>query len=208
MFGTAQHYGSVPPRLSYVAHASCVGESAMQVAFGDDTGGTVALSTITTLPCDGLAHVVRLGIAEPSGRQVFVGADPVTRWSLLITSDAPPVGLAEAVPGWTVVAGIGPNLDFGTSSYSFAGLAVDGGGPVRCVLACAGGVGTNEVLVQEDGGSLDVETFQAPCTPGGETTSQTFEASSYEGVRVQYDVTAGQWTALSVLVPDAKIVRQ
>jgi hypothetical protein len=213
MLGTTQKVDVLPARLSYHVQASCVGTSPMRFAFGDDATGTLVTTTITQVPCDGRAHAVLLGVPEPFGTSVHVAAEPTTTWSLLVASLPTPVRLAEDLPGWTTVAGIGPELEFVEAIHSFAGLAVDGGGPFRVSLDCAvddsveGSVEAIEVKVQGGGGSTDLGSFVALCAPGGLATTETFETQSYDGVRVEYAVVAGQWTALSILVPDEAIAR-
>jgi hypothetical protein len=202
----ARKAGSVGARWDYLAHAWCAGADAIRLIFGHEVdGGAFVPTTETLVPCDNRAHEAVMGIPEPSGTEVYVAAAPESRWSILVTGLQPPVALAEDLDGWQVVAGSGPGLEFDTTIYSFAGLSVDGGGAFMVVLDCAAPTAPVEVTVHDRGGRDELGSFDAECSPDGTVTSRTFETSSYDGVKVEYEARFGQWTAMSILVPDEAI---
>jgi hypothetical protein len=189
----------VTGRPDYAARLWCPFGDTVRMIFGSQTGGALTADTDTVIACNGLIRDLDFRMARPSGSQVFIVAPPETRWALLITSEKPPVSLAEDVPGWQQVGAFGPDLAFVTTPISFTGIGAEGGSEVQVSLACTG---TEPIEVTVDGGVVPgkIEMFTASCQ--GSTASATFMTSG-EGARVAYTAPAGIWTALTVQVPDA-----
>ena len=188
---------AVSGRMDYLVRAWCNGGPAIRYIHGDEVDGRVVPATTTQVNCDGAMHTIGLGIPEPFGSRVYVAANPGTRFSVLVSSGQPPVSLAGDDPGWEPAGGLGPDLAFDTSIHSFSAVGATGGGPVQVVFDCAG---TGAVEVTVDLGDV-LETFVARCSTEGAINVQTFEASSYARIHVEYATRPGLWTALTILVP-------
>ena len=200
--GPAEEIGVVPAREAYTLRARCEGGDAIRYIHADffDDGRLVPATT-TVVDCDGRVHELQLAIPSPDARRVFVAADPAIRWSVLTSSETPPVALVQDQPGWQLSTGAGPDLTFSATTMSFTGPGVEGGGQIMVVMACAGR-GTIEVIV--DVGvprGTRVERFVADCAPEGAITGQTFDADG-SSIDVTFPKPAGSWTALSIMVPD------
>jgi hypothetical protein len=147
-------------------------------------------------------HLVTLGFPEINGTGLSIAAAPGTRWSVLVSSDVPPVRFAE-VPGWTSVGGAGPDLHFNFHEISFSSGGVEGGGRLMVVIECAYD-DTEQIQVRvslKEPLGEDYRTFKADCSPTGERTTQVY-ATDDDGFIVAHDVPAGSWTAMTVLIPD------
>ena len=143
-----------------------------------------------------------------SSRQRTLG----TRFSLLITSEAPPVALVRDYPAGGSSRGLEPRLWRSTTRAYH---------PSRHPGATAAGRVHGRARLRRDGvdrGHIDVGArviaptfpprsladalFVAQCIGEGATTSQTFHAPSTSDVRVFYEAAPGQWIAMSILVPE------
>jgi hypothetical protein len=198
----AQGLGVMPARSAYTLRAWCRDGDAIRYIHAQTfENGPPVPTTTTLIDCDGRVHELQLAVPEPHGSHVYVAADPGTLWSVLVSSEMPPVAIVWEQPGWQLSAGGGPDLSFSTTTMSFTGPGVEGGGPVLAIMDCAGR-GAIEVTV-DVGVRIGerVESFMATCTPEGAITSHTFEVEgSY--VDATWPLPAGMWTALSILVPD------
>jgi hypothetical protein len=190
----------VPGRFGYAARLWCPFGDSVRLVFGSPIeNGPLVAETETEIACNDLIHDLDLRMPEPAGSQVFVAAAPGTRWSLLVTSEMPPITLGDDVPGWQMEAGFGPDFAFEEQGVSLSG-AGDGVVKVQAVLACTG-TKPIEVTV-EDGTPIGThgQVFTATCTPGGSINRQIFTVSP-SGVNVSFTAPQGTWTALSLLVP-------
>jgi hypothetical protein len=179
----------------------CEPGSTLRVLFGDEIAGELVADAETVVSCNGAAQDVRLDVPYPGGSKVYVAAPAGATWSLLVSSETPPVQLTRTSPGWQLSGGVGPSFSFETHTIGLSG-AGDGDDHVQVVLACTGSASI-EVVV-EDGTPIGThrQQFEATCSPEGAITSQTFKVSEH-GVSVSYLAPKGTWTALSILVPDA-----
>ena len=196
-----QDLGALSGRYWYRVRASCVGDTAIRHIVANDVNGTYRALTTTFVPCDGAVHETFLDVPQPSGAELYVAATPEARWSILVSSEQPPVALAEDQPGWQMQVGFGPHLSFDGMEHGFSAPGVEGGGPVVIVFACAGDAPI-EVIV-DVGRKLGEreETLLADCTPEGAETGQSFDLATGQ-VHLQYTAPVGTWTAISILVPD------
>jgi hypothetical protein len=188
--------------LSSIVDATTAGGSVTPTV----TGMLGTTQKVDVLPAR-LSYHVQASCVGTSPMRFAFGDDATGTLVTTTITQVPCDGRAHAVL-------LGVPEPFGVEAiHWFAGLAVDGGGPFRVSLDCAvddsveGSVEAIEVKVQGGGGSTDLGSFVALCAPGGLATTETFETQSYDGVRVEYAVVAGQWTALSILVPDEAIAR-
>ena len=195
-----ENIGAVPARRGYTLQAWCQGGDVIHYIHGEDLEGGFVARTTTVVDCDGRVHSVVLGIPEPGGSRVYIAADLDTRWSILTSAEAPPVAIVDEQPGFQLSSGAGPDLSFSTTTMSFTGPGVEGGGQVLIVMDCAGS-GSLEITI--DLGAVAgerLESFVADCAEGGAVTGQTFTTdASY--VTVTFPMPAGTWTAVSILTP-------
>jgi hypothetical protein len=192
--------GAVPARSTYQVTAWCRGASPIRYILGNVVDGAIVADTETQIDCH--SAPVRggsLDVPQPNGSLVYLAAEPGTQVSLLLTSPAPPIAVAQSEPGWRMSDSIGPDLAFESHPVSMRGVGV-GEDHVRVVLECSG-YDPIEVVV-EDGAHIGShsQTFDAVCTPDGDTTSATFKVPE-QGVNVRYVAPTYSWTALSILVP-------
>ena len=190
-----QQIGALPGREGYNVTSRCAAASPIRLILGDVVQGVIEATTETQLACeDQVVRDMSLGIAEPDGSQVFLAAAPDQRASILISAATPPVALTQQVPGWQLSGGLGPEYAFETHGMSFGGAGV-GEDHIQVVMACTG-TKPIEVFVED----AVTQTFEATCSPEGNTTVQTFRVTE-QGVGVRYVAPKGTWTALSILVP-------
>ena len=195
-----QEIGAVPPRETYGAAIWCLGTSPIRYILGDETGGVIVADTETQVSCSPSGvWSPDLRIAQPNGSVVFLAAIPGERLSFVLTSPTPPVALTQALPGWRLSGGLGPDYEFETTTHSFGGAGI-GEDHVEVVLACTGSEPIDVIV--EDGKQIGSHTqsFKATCTPEGNTTTELFQVTE-QGVGVRYVAPKGTWTALSILVP-------
>lgn len=193
--------GSLAGRYSYRVQASCVGDTAIRHIVANDVNGTYQAFITTLIPCDGAVHDTFLDVPQPFGAVSYVAATPEARWSILVSSEQPPVAIAEDQPGWQMQVGFGPHLSFDGMEHGFSAPGVEGGGPVLIVFACAGDAPIEVVVdVGRRVGERE-ETVSADCAPEGAETSQTFELATGQ-VHLTYTAPVGTWIAITILVPD------
>lgn len=192
--------GVVSARLGYGASIWCPSGSELRLVFGSEAQGEITPTTETHLACDGLVHDLWQGIASPHGSPVFVAAAPGTQYSLLVTSDAPPIELLSEKAGWELTSGFGPSLSFDDMPHGVSGIGPEGGGRVAIGFVCAGtqGIAVTIELGEEYGERRD--RFIAACTPEGATTFREFEIPS-PAATLTFVERPGTWTAVSFFVP-------
>lgn len=194
--------GGVPARQLYAADVWCPAGASVRLLFADQAGSTLLPSMDTALACDGLVHMLNLDVALPNGSPVLVAAAPGVPWSVRILSATPPVSLAEDIPGWVVVGGVGPSLHFVESSVSFSDTVGDRGGPLMVVVGCAGA--DRDIAVDIDATGILGDAFEqhtAACSAIGRRTTFTINTGP-TGYLVRQDAPLGTWTALTLLVPE------
>jgi hypothetical protein len=197
---TPVEVGGVPSRENYRVRVSCGGPTTLSYTFGQSGGETGFVSYVTTqVPCDGAIHEGRFDIPLPNGAMVFVATDDRDAWSLLVTTEAPPVSMAPNEGGWTMSMAIGPTLEFDPHSFSLNSAV---GGPVheiRVVVSCLGG---HSVAVTVASSKTQVYTsvgsFTVSCEPSQVSTSSKIfrlPAATFE-VTAQPD--SKMWLAVTV----------
>jgi hypothetical protein len=190
-----QEVGAVPGREGYNLSSLCTAGSPVRLIFGSVIDGAIVADTETQFVCDPTRiRDMWLGIAEPDGSQLFVAATPKQPLAMLVTSAMPPFKLTQTLPGWQLSGGLGPEFAFETHGMTFGGAGV-GEDHIQVVMACTG-TQPIEVFVED----AITQTFEAPCSPEGNTTVQTLHVTE-QGVGVRYVAPRGTWTALSILVP-------
>ena len=198
-----QETRAVPGRFDYHARIWCEPGDDLRLIFGDylENGPELTADTETYVRCNGLPMDLDLRMVHPDGSRVFVATTPSSRWSLLITGEKPPVGLVDDMPSWTLSTGFGPSYAFEQHGVSFSNTGVEGGGPLRVELECAGPEQTFQVLVDLTEPLGDTgKTFLAECVPDGARTGVSFTTT--DAYSVEFTVPAGGWVAATALIPE------
>lgn len=204
---TGLHLQELPPlpgRFDYLARIWCPWGDSVRLILGDQLENSPDLTpeTETVLDCNGLTQDVDLRMVEPSGSRVFLAAAPGARWSIVLGSEKPPVGMVNDLPGWQLSTGFGPEYAFETHGVSLSNGGVEGGGPLLVELECAGPAHQVEVTVDLTEPLGDGHRkFLADCAPGGARTGQSYVTKG-DGYLVSFTAPQGTWTALTALVPD------
>jgi hypothetical protein len=203
-FGTLilENIGAMPGRFDYRVQLTCTPGGELRYIHGDDIAGRFVARTITQVDCDGLVHAIGLGIPEPYGTRVFVAAARETVWSVLVTSELPPVALVRDRSGYQFAGGAGPSYAFETHSHAYSGIGTEEAGPIIVVLACMGSEPIEVTVRLGSGEDARIETFRAGCTAEAALTEQTFEANGVD-VGVEYVAPKGSWSAMTILAPAA-----
>ncbi len=199
--------GDVPGRGRYTVQVSCTGPSPLRYTFGNiirDTGtsddGTIDVFSETAVECDGVSHADTIGIAAPSGAQVFVTVADGTRWFATVSADAPPIDLAPGDSQWQMVIGSGPDLDYDGQEVGLSGLTSSAANTeIRVVVTCLGG-GYIDITVQDPTveNPPTLGSFRAECRADApSTTSQIVQIRSQAFV-VVHDPSAKMWKAITV----------
>jgi hypothetical protein len=191
----------VPGRFDYHAQLWCEPGNDLRLILGDqlEGDGDLTADTETYVRCDGLPMDLELRTVHPDGSRVFVAAAPGARWSLLITSEMPPVRVIDDLPDWLHSTSYGPSYGFEQHDVSFSNSGADGGRPLLVGLECAGPTQQIEVTVDLTAPFADDgQRFFAECAPGGVRTNQLYDTAT--GYSVRFHLPAGVWVAATALI--------
>jgi hypothetical protein len=197
---TPIEYGQLPGLDAYRVRVSCAGPSPLRYTLGDELEGVGFVTySSTQVACGGGLHDGHLAISLPHGAKFYVAVDDRDAWSVLVTSELPPVAIAPDGDGWQLLIGGGPNLEFDATSTSMSAYLDSDAHDIRVVVSC---LGAHEVKVDVETGVktiVHVGSFTAPCEDGQVvTTSRTFVVPSVQGFSVTVQPDSKMWLATTV----------